>query len=162
MAFGTGHHETTKVCISYIEKLTENGSINSLLDVGCGSAILSIAAVKLGVKEVVAFDTDPVALKEANENKARNSITGQIKAYCGPIQCVNGTFDIVVANISVEAILLMKSELKSRLKPDGRLILSGIPVMRMEELERGITGEGFELLDKQIDGEWVGMFLKHQ
>lgn len=162
MAFGTGHHETTKVCISYIEKMTEDKSIDSLLDVGCGSAILSIAAAKLGVKEVVAFDTDPVALREVNENKARNSIGGQIKAYCGPIQCVKGTFDIVVANISVEAILLMKSELKSRLKPDGRLILSGIPVMRMEELERGITGEGFELLEKQIDGEWVGMFLKHQ
>lgn len=162
MAFGTGHHETTKVCISYIEQMTGNSKINSLLDVGCGSAILSIAAVKLGVREVIAFDTDPVAIKEANENKARNAITDQIKTYCGPIQCVNGTFDIVVANISVEAILLMKSELKSRLKEDGRMILSGIPVMRMEELERGIVNEGFELLDKKIDGEWVGMFLKHK
>ena len=54
--------------------------------------------------------------------------------YCGPIQCVNGKFDIVVANISVEAILLLKSELKSRLQADGRLILSGIPIMRMEEI----------------------------
>ena len=161
MAFGTGHHETTKVCISYIEKMTEERKINSVLDVGCGSAILSIAAVKLGVSEVIAFDTDPVAIREANENKARNAISGQIKTYCGPIQCINGTFDIVVANISVEAILMMKSELKSRLKSNGRLILSGIPVMRMEELERGIVNEGFELLDKQIDGEWVGMFLKH-
>jgi len=162
MAFGTGHHETTKVCISYIEEMTEKGNIATLLDVGCGSAILSIAAVKLGVSEVIAFDTDPVAIKEANENKARNNVTDQIKTYCGPIQCVNGTYDVIVANISVEAILLMKSELKSRLGIDGRLILSGIPVMRMDELEKGIICEGFELLDKQIDGEWVGMFLKHQ
>ena len=81
--------------------------------------------------------------------------------YCGPIQCVKGKFNIVVANISVEAILLMKSELKSRLQADGRLILSGIPVMRMEEIESGIKNEGFELLDKQVDGDWVGMFLKH-
>ncbi len=161
MAFGTGHHETTKVCISYIEKITGKNKISSLLDVGCGSAILSIAAVKLGVREVVAFDTDPVAIKEANENKARNGVTDQIMTYCGPIQCINRTFDIVVANISVETILMMKSELKSRLNKDGRMILSGIPVMRMEELERGIINEGFKLLDKQIDGEWVGMFFKH-
>ena len=161
MAFGTGHHETTKVCISYIEEMTENNKINSLLDVGCGSAILSISAVKLGVKEVIALDTDPVAIKEANQNKARNGITNQIMTYCGTIQCINYTFDTIVANISVEAILTMKSELKSRLNKDGRMILSGIPVMRMEELEKGITNEGFKLLDKHIDGEWVGMLFKH-
>ena len=161
MAFGTGHHETTKVCISYIEKMTEENRIKSLLDVGCGSAILSIAAVKLGVKEVFALDTDPVAIKEANENKARNGILGQVLTYCGTIQCINYTFDAIVANISVEAILMMKSELKSRLNEDGRMILSGIPVMRMEELENGITNEGFKLLDRQIDGEWVGMLFKN-
>ena len=161
LAFGTGHHETTKICISYIEKMIAEGKINTLLDVGCGSAILSIAAVKLGISEAIAFDIDPVAVKEANENRERNGVKERIKTYCGPIQCINGTFDIVVANISVEAILLMKSELKSRLKADGRLILSGIPVMRMEEIVNGIVKEGFELLDKQVDGEWVGMFLKH-
>ena len=161
MAFGTGHHETTKVCISYIEKMIGKHSTGSLLDVGCGSAVLSIAAVKLGVDEAVAFDIDPIAVKESNENMARNGVGGRIMTYCGPIQCVRGKFDIVVANISVEAILLMKSELKSRLQADGRLILSGIPVMRMEEIESGIINEGFELLDKQVDGEWVGMFLKH-
>jgi len=160
-AFGTGHHETTKVCISYIEKMVENEEINSLLDVGCGSAILSIAAIKLGIKQAVAFDIDPVAIKEANENKSRNGIGDNIKTYCGPIQCVKDLYDIVVANISVEAILIMKSELKSRLNKNGRLILSGIPVMRMEELERGIVDSGFNIIDRQIDGEWVGMLLKH-
>ncbi len=161
MAFGTGHHETTKVCISYIEKMVAEGKVGTILDVGCGSAILSIAAVKLGISEAIAFDIDPVAVKEANENRERNGVKDRIKTYCGPIRCINGSFDIVVANISVEAILLMKSELKTRLKADGRLILSGIPVMRMEEIESGIIKEGFELLDKQVDGEWVGMFLKH-
>ena len=161
MAFGTGHHETTKMCISYIEQIAEENNTNSLLDVGCGSAILSIAAFKLGIKEVFALDTDPVAIKEANENKARNGISDQVLTYCGTIQCINNTFDTIVANISVEAILLMKSELKSRLKDDGRMILSGIPVMRMEELEDGIANEGFKLLDKKIDGEWVGMLFKH-
>jgi ribosomal protein L11 methyltransferase len=161
MAFGTGHHETTKVCISYIEKMVKNEGINSLLDVGCGSAILSIAAIKLGIKQAVAFDIDPIAIKEANENKSRNSVGDTIRTYCGPIQCVKGIYDIVVANISVEAILMMKSELKSRLNKNGRLILSGIPVMRMEELERGIVDAGFDIIDRQIDGEWVGMFLKH-
>ena len=160
MAFGTGHHETTKICISYIEQITEENNTESLLDVGCGSAILSIAAFKLGIKEVFALDTDPVAIKEANENKARNGISNQVLTYCGTIQCINNKFDTIVANISVEAILMMKSELKSRLNEDGRMILSGIPVMRMKELEDGITKEGFKLLDKQIDGEWVGMLYK--
>jgi len=161
MAFGTGHHETTKVCISYIEEMTEKKKIKSLLDVGCGSAILSIAAVKLGVREVIALDTDPIAIKEANQNMARNGVSDQIMTYCGTIQCINYTFDTIVANISVEAILMMKSDLKSRLNKDGRMILSGIPVMRMEELENGITNEDFKILDRQIDGEWVGMLFKH-
>ena len=78
MAFGTGHHETTKVCISYIEKMIGKHRTGSLLDVGCGSAVLSIAAVKLGVDQAVAFDIDPIAVRESNENIARNGVGGQM------------------------------------------------------------------------------------
>lgn len=161
MAFGTGHHETTKLCISYIEKILENNKFNTILDVGCGSAILSIAAVKLGIENAVTFDIDPIAISEANENRRRNGVGNRILTFCGPIRCVKNKYDIVVANISVEAILMMKSELKSSLNKKGRLILSGIPVMRISELERGIVEAGFDILDKETEGEWCGILLKH-
>ena len=160
MAFGTGHHETTKLCIGYIEELMETNSFKSILDVGCGSAILSIAAIKLGVRNAVCFDIDPVAVKEAEENIDRNKLNGEIVGFCGFIQSVRGVFDLIVANISVEAILLMKHELKSRLNHNGYLILSGIPYMRKEELSSGIIDAGFILDRENTDGEWTGMVFK--
>ena len=160
MAFGTGHHETTKLCIEYIEELTNNNSFNSILDVGCGSAILSIAAVKLGVKNAVCFDIDPVAVKEAGENIERNNVGNEINHFCGLIQAVRGLYELIAANISVEAILLMKNELKSRLAQGGYLILSGIPVMRIEELKDGVINAGFTLFNEKTDGEWAAAVFK--
>ncbi|MGI9554304.1 MAG: 50S ribosomal protein L11 methyltransferase [Thermodesulfobacteriota bacterium] len=161
MAFGTGHHETTKLCISYIEELISTKKFESILDVGCGSAILSIAAIKLGIAGAVCFDIDPVAVKEARENINRNSVGKDITYFCGFIQSVRGIYDLIVANISVEAILLMKNEIKSRLSPDGFLILSGIPFMRKDELSSGIIDAGFSHIEERTEGEWTGMvFMK--
>ncbi|MGI9533845.1 MAG: 50S ribosomal protein L11 methyltransferase [Thermodesulfobacteriota bacterium] len=160
MAFGTGHHETTKLCISYIEELNNTKRFETILDVGCGSAILSIAAIKLGVTKGVCFDIDPVAVKEARENIERNKVSKDITHFCGFIQGVRGIYDLIVANISVEAILLMKNEIKSRLSPDGYLILSGIPLMRKDELSSGIIDAGFTQNEERTDGEWTGMVFK--
>jgi len=160
MAFGTGHHETTKLCIGYIEEISNSKKINSVLDVGCGSAILSIAAIKLGIGKAVCFDIDPVAVKEAGENIERNKVTDEIILFCGLIQCVNGLYDLIVANISVEAILMMKYELRSRLSHDGSLVLSGIPFMRKEELKKGIIDAGFTQIKENTDGEWTGMVFR--
>ena len=157
MAFGTGHHETTKLCIGYIEELNNIKRFNTILDVGCGSAILSIAAIKLGVRKAVCFDIDPVAVKEAKENIERNKIDNEIMHFCGLIQGVRGTYDLIVANISVETILLIKNELKSRLSSDGFQILSGIPLGKKKELATGITDAGFKQIDEKTDGEWIGM-----
>lgn len=160
MAFGTGHHETTKLCIQFIEALAEKNKFRSILDAGCGSAILSIAAIKLGFKEAIAFDIDPVAVKEAKENLIRNSVWDQIKIFCGYIESVKNKFHIIVANISVEAILLMKHSLKSKLKKDGFLILSGIPTMRKEETITGIKSVGFSIVQEKVDGEWVALLFR--
>ena len=140
--------------------MCNNNSFNSILDVGCGSAILSIAAVKLGVKNAVCFDIDPVAVKEAGENIERNNVGNEINHFCGLIQAVRGLYELIAANISVEAILLMKNELKSRLAQGGYLILSGIPVMRIEELKDGVINAGFTLFNEKTDGEWAAAVFK--
>ncbi|HZX13143.1 MAG TPA: 50S ribosomal protein L11 methyltransferase, partial [Thermodesulfobacteriota bacterium] len=111
MAFGTGHHETTRLCIQAMEEIIENGKVKNVLDVGCGSGILAISAVKLGAYEAIGLDIDPVAVEEARRNIARNSVSHKVKLLCGYLEGVKGKYDLIVANIFAEAILLMKKEL---------------------------------------------------
>lgn len=155
LAFGTGHHETTRLCIAFIEDIVRAGNVKSLLDVGCGSAILSIYAYKLGVEDVTGFDTDPVAISESRKNSERNAVLGKIKFFCGFIQSVRGVYDVIVANVYLEPIYHMREEFKSRLAPGGTLIVSGIPVRIRDEALRCLAGAGFRLDKEVIEGEWV-------
>jgi len=157
MAFGTGHHETTKLCIKYIESLSDNKNLNTILDVGCGSAILSIVAVKLGIRKAFCFDTDLVAIKEAKENLVRNKVENRVISFCGPIQSIRGTYDIIAANITLETLLSMRSEFKAKLSPRGFLILSGILVTQKRQLINGFIDAGFKQVGERIDGEWAGV-----
>lgn len=161
MAFGTGHHETTRLCIQFMEDVFENVKVRNVLDVGCGSGILAISAVKFGVDEAVGLDIDPIAVQEAKSNSERNSVSHKIKLFCGYLGGVKGKFDFIVANISVEAILLMKKELKSRLEDKGKLLVSGIPYTRRDEAASGLEGAGFVLERGLRDGEWIALLLKH-
>ncbi|HEX3037096.1 MAG TPA: 50S ribosomal protein L11 methyltransferase [Thermodesulfobacteriota bacterium] len=161
MAFGTGHHETTRLCIQFMEDVFENVKVRNVLDVGCGSGILAISAVKFGVDEAVGLDIDTIAVQEAKSNSERNSVSHKIKLFCGYLWGVKGKFDFIVANISVEAILLMKKELKSRLEDKGKLLVSGIPYTRRDEAASGLEGAGFVLERGLRDGEWIALLLKH-
>lgn len=161
MAFGTGHHETTRLCIQFMEDVFENVKVRNVLDVGCGSGILAISAVKFGVDEAVGLDIDTIAVQEAKSNSERNSVSHKIKLFCGYLGGVKGKFDFIVANISVEAILLMKKELKSRLEDKGKLLVSGIPYTRRDEAASGLEGAGFVLERGLRDGEWIALLLKH-
>jgi ribosomal protein L11 methyltransferase len=159
MAFGTGHHETTRLCIQAIEEILGNLRIKNVLDVGCGSGILSIAAIKLGVNEATGLDMDPVAVEEAKKNSEKNSTSHSIKLLCGYIESVNEKFDLIVANISGEAILLMKKELRLKLNSTGKLLVSGIPDSRRDEIVYGLEKAGF-ISEKTIkDGEWIAIIF---
>lgn len=157
MAFGTGHHETTKLCIEYIESLSSNKDLSTILDIGCGSGVLSIVAVKLGIRKAVCVDIDPTAIKETKSNLARNKVKNRVTSLCGSIHSVRGTYDIVVANISLQTILSMKTELRARLLPGGFLILSGILSAQREQLIREFINAGFKQIGEKTKREWIGV-----
>jgi ribosomal protein L11 methyltransferase len=159
MAFGTGHHETTRLCIQAIEDILQGARVRRVLDVGCGSGILAISAVKLGAEEAIGLDPDLIAVKEAKKNLERNSVYDKVKLFCGYIESARGKFDLIVANISVEAIILMREELKSRLNRGGRLIVSGVSYSRRDEAVFGLEKVGLFLEKELRCGEWMAMVL---
>lgn len=140
IAFGTGTHETTRLCLAAIERhLTENPGA-SVLDVGTGTAILSIAAVKLGAAQpVTAIDIDEDALEAARENVSRNVEPSAIALSNTPLEAL-GTFDLVVANILADILLGMSGDLIDRVAPGGTLILSGILATQRAEIESAFAG----------------------
>lgn len=157
LAFGTGHHETTRLCIEAIEEIARTRDVRSMLDVGCGSGILSISALKLGVRDVTGFDTDPIAIKESRKNAGKNGVLDKINFFCGYIQSAKGQYDLIVANVYIESILLMKDEFRTRLSPGGRLIVSGIQYKRRDEAVRGLKEAGL-LLNKELgEADWVAL-----
>ena len=160
LAFGTGHHESTRLCLAGIEEIIDSGSVRSLLDVGCGSGVLSICAALLGVPEITGFDMDPVAVKESHKNSERNSVDGKIKFFTCLIDEVSGSFDIIVANVYVEPILSMKKEFSELLAPGGNLVVSGIPSSRGKEAVDGLSEAGFKVVKERTEGQWVSYVLQ--
>lgn len=155
MAFGTGHHESTCLCIEAAEQIILTDRVDSVLDVGCGSGILSIVAAKLGVKNILAFDTDPISIDESNKNIEINGVKEDITTRCCEIKDTAGSFDLILANVYVEPLLSMKEAVKSRLNKNGKVILSGFQDFREKELISGYEQTGFKLINKYVDGEWV-------
>jgi len=131
LAFGTGSHPTTRLCMEWLEQHVQPGV--SLLDYGCGSGILAILAKKCGAQPVIGIDIDPQAVESARQNSARNhaDVTYELPDACPP-----GEFDIVVANILSNPLKLMASMLSARVKPGGRLALSGILARQADEVAR--------------------------
>ncbi|MBB3004464.1 MULTISPECIES: 50S ribosomal protein L11 methyltransferase [Paraburkholderia] len=129
LAFGTGSHPTTRLCMEWLEQHVQPG--NSLLDYGCGSGILAILAQKCGANPVIGIDIDPQAVESARHNSERNRAD---VTYGLPDDLKAGEFDIVVANILSNPLKLMASMLSSRVKPGGRLALSGILARQAEEV----------------------------
>ncbi len=155
MAFGTGTHATTRLCLQALEEIVgASVSHASALDVGCGSGILAIGAALLGVPAVTAIDIDPVAADVTIENAVLNSVETGITASTTPLQSVEGTFDIVVANILAEDLARMARDLVARVAASGRLILSGI----LNEKETVVTAAFDPLFASPAtvtrDGDW--------
>ncbi|KAF1055822.1 MAG: Ribosomal protein L11 methyltransferase [Burkholderia gladioli] len=129
LAFGTGSHPTTRLCMEWLEQTVQAGQ--SVLDYGCGSGILAILAKKCGAGDVTGIDIDPQAVESARHNSARNRAD---VAYGLPDDCPVGEFDIVVANILSNPLKLMASMLASKVKPGGRIALSGVLARQADEV----------------------------
>ena len=164
-SFGTGTHNTTQLCICELERLVKPG--DRLLDMGCGSGILSVAARLLGAADIAAADIDPNAVNIARENAEKNGF--ELTTYVGDVtgdaaldEQIGGGYDIIVANIVADVIMGMQEILKRKLKDDGTLIVSGIIAPRADEVQESLLGAGFVLRNRQQSGDWVAMTLtKH-
>lgn len=153
MAFGTGHHETTRLALLGLEKRIISG--DRVLDVGTGSGILSIAAVKLGAAEVVAVDIEGPAIENARANCVLNDVDAQVVLMQCSVDRVSGIFDVVVANIISSILFPLIPELAKRLHPEGCAILGGI-LDRDREVFCTVLDRSDLVLDEMLDdGEWL-------
>jgi ribosomal protein L11 methyltransferase len=159
MAFGTGHHETTRSCLVLMEKYCGKTEKGSFLDLGTGTGLLAIAASKLGYKQVVAVDTDPLSMEAARKNlKLNNVINFQLLE--GSMAEAPGTFDCITANIISGVLILLAQEISSRLKPSGIAILSGILGDQMDEVIRTYEQTGLKFIERFPDDKWVSLVLR--
>lgn len=156
MAFGTGHHETTRLMLRAIEKYLYPKC--KVLDVGTGSGILSIAAIKLGADVAIGVDNDPWACENANENAEVNNVKDKFKVILGTIDDVNETnFDFVLANINKNAIVKMIPQFYEKLKDHGFLITSGYLDIDQGTIEEHLWMNNFEVIDVLKENEWIAI-----
>ena len=161
LAFGTGYHPTTYSCLEILERLIKPNF--AVLDVGTGSGILAVAAAKLGAREVLALDTDPVAVKSAKQNFQRSKLGDQVIAAQGSVPhklAIDSYYDLVMANISARAISERAESLTPTLKPCGYLIASGIISDQRDTAEAGLKSSGFTILEACIKEDWVTLICK--
>ena len=153
MAFGTGTHETTSMCVSLIEKYYQGGS---LLDVGTGSGILAIAAARLGAENIVAVDIDPDAVRVAKENVAHNGLESAIEVRKGDLlQGLSQQFDFAVANILAPVICMLAAPLKAHLTPGGRFVCSGIIAEAEADVNAALLEASYIIDEICHKGDWV-------
>jgi ribosomal protein L11 methyltransferase len=175
MAFGTGLHPTTQLCVQLLERYTPDGG--DVLDLGCGSGILAIAAARLGAARVLALDTDPVAVDATNQNTTLNGVAGQVRAALGslgsgasfghwlgwdaPVAPVHAApadgaaFDLIVANILARVLVALSDDLVAALRPGGVVISSGIFFEREAEVAAAFVTAGLVCLERHQKGDWV-------
>ncbi len=161
MAFGTGTHETTRLVMRFLQDVIAGGE--RVLDIGCGSGILSLCASKLGAAFCAAYDIDPVAVRVAEENiredGADNIVCGVADLLRG-VDTSGGPFDFVVANIVSDVILRLLPDVGGVMKTGARMILSGIIAPRAEEIRTAVATHGFCLIEERTENDWVALLVK--
>ncbi len=156
LSFGTGQHPTTSFCLEQLAARRVVGTRQSLLDIGCGSGILSIAAAKLGYTPVRAFDFDPEAVRVARENAAQNGVKIPVARQDLtklPVRSAE-RYDVVCANLIFDLLLAERRRILNRLKPDGTLVLAGILVTQFARVCAGFEQAGMKLVAERSLGEW--------
>lgn len=158
MVFGTGHHETTRTCLSLIEKASKNSNKQRLLDIGTGTGILAIGASRLGFGQVTAVDIDPLCSDAASRNVAANGLSN-VTILEGGISVTTGTFDVIAANLLSEILTEIAPDLSARLHPGGTAILSGMLIGQEDGVIQAMTSAGLIFQEKIIDGKWVTLVM---
>jgi ribosomal protein L11 methyltransferase len=159
MSFGTGDHQTTKICLVFLEKYMKPGM--KVLDAGSGTAILGIAAAKLGAEKVIAFDIDEWCYENGTDNTNLNDVSEIIDIRkCELKDIVEKDFDLVIANIQKNILLELASDFKSRIKQNGILILSGLLEMDRDVINEKFSSVGFDEIDYLKMDDWIGISFK--
>ncbi len=158
MAFGTGHHATTRSCLVLMERYAKRSGKQSFLDLGTGTGILAIAATHLGYKRVVAVDIDPLAVDASRKNAELNK-TKSIEIRQGSITDLNETYDFIAANLVSGVLVLLASALAAHLKHRGFVILSGIMIGQEQEVIDAILRTGLQPLERYYDDKWVTLVV---
>lgn len=161
MAFGTGTHPTTRICLELLQEIITPQT--EMLDLGTGSGILALAGAKLGAKKVCAMDIDPVAVRVAVENIRRNRLDELIKVYESNLleRPLDSKFNLVVANIITNAVLELVPQLAKVLMPGGIFVASGIIEERFPEVQNCLTRLGFEEVKHICEDGWVGLVVRY-
>ena len=173
MAFGTGLHPTTRLCLAALESIADRGLLGRrgadggadggaarVLDVGSGSGILSIAAAKLGAASVLAVDVDPIAVEASAANARRNRLSRLVNAREGSAPSGEGPFDVVLANLIASLLITLADGLVADLRPGGTLIASGIFVTREEAVVEAFAARGLQVASRWAEGDWVALELR--
>jgi ribosomal protein L11 methyltransferase len=159
MAFGTGLHPTTRLCLALVEDLADSGLLAGVrvLDVGCGSGILAIAAARLGAASVLGLDPDPIAIESTSANARRNRLVRRVRARQGSIPSGDGPYDVVLANLVASLLVELAPGLRDELGPGGTIVASGIFVDREDEVRRAFESAGLRVGGRRAEGDWVAL-----
>ena len=156
MAFGTGTHATTRLCMRLIEQYLIPGQ--DMLDVGTGSGILAVTALKLGARKAVGVDIDATAVRVAGENAALNGVEDNLSVICGDLACdVKGSFQLITANIVADIIIRLTPDVPPLLKEGGTFVVSGIIDSREQDVRDALQANGFHVISSLTEGGWVAL-----
>lgn len=159
-AFGRGNQPSTRLCIKGIENTFQKRKVDKVLDVGCGTGVLALCAAALGANAVLALDVDPIAVEEAKINVKKNGFSN-IQVVYDSLRGISDKFDLVLANLGTIEILNISEELKSRLKSDSLLLVSGIWLTGQKEMVVHRFRELGLLMDEELsEGGWIALLFK--
>ena len=166
MAFGTGLHPTTRLCLIALEAVADAGTLANggapdgratVLDVGTGSGILAIAAGLLGAGALIGVDPDPIAVEAATANLRRNGLARRARIRIGSVPTGGGPFDVILANLIASLLVTLASDLRDELRPGGTLVASGIFVDREPEVREAFAAVGLAVTERLVEGDWVAL-----
>jgi ribosomal protein L11 methyltransferase len=159
MAFGTGLHPTTRLCLAALEPLAADGRLAGarVLDVGCGSGILALAALALGAADAVGVDTDPIAIEATVTNARRNRLGRRVRTRVGSLPSDEPPFDVVLANLIAGVLIPLATSLHDEVRPGGVLLASGIFVDREAEVVAAFRAAGLVIDARTAEGDWVAV-----
>jgi ribosomal protein L11 methyltransferase len=162
-AFGTGTHETTQMCLRFLEEAFDGTPTpRRVLDVGTGTGILGIAAALLGAPLTLGIDVDPKGVEVAGENARINGVDGRFHAATTPLSCVEGRYDLILANVLAEILTDLKEEIAARLEAGGKLILSGILSEKGDWVAKEYEAVDCRLVGKKEEGQWTALLLRRE